>query len=381
MVAKQFTHHHFHRGYHALTFITSVVLVAFFAWILGIALASVNAQPITENSSVQEASTTPVRSPEQKPNAGSFAATEPTNENRSITVVPGESIQQRYVLRDGEVQPVFIFRNQYPKFIGLTNIQDSTAVLDVFGPTHVTGKARLDSNGNWAWEPTVPLKPGTYNFNVKAVKGSSNTALAKDSLLFEIVLDKNQEVDVANFKNVPQLGNGGVLFDVRTVISEQSKIIEAGSNVDTDIRFVNVGSAGKAVDVEVRYTITNEADEVVSVTSETLAIVNELEYSKSFFTSSALPAGTYTLTVAVPSQDLIATASDTFEIRDKDAGAGLTGLEKKSPFSSVPLLLEIVGIMLFLGVIIAYMEYNKVVILSKHIKHLSEKDLLKPARS
>lgn len=382
------TPHHTRRRKHALAFIASVAIVAILAWVLGIVLAEINVQPNDSKFSVIEPSSPASvvvnnlseqlrpRQLNQQSDEGRVLSAESSAEKPSITVVPGESIQQRYVLRDGEVQPVFIFHTQHPKFIGLTNLQNITAALDIFGPSHVIAKAPVDSNGNWVWEPTVPIMPGTYIFSVKAIKSQSNTVLAKDSLVFEIVLSKGEEVVVVELKNTPQLGNGGTLFDVRTAIPAESKVIQAGAEVSAGIKFINFGPAGKPVDVEVQYTITNETKEKISQTSETMAIAKELEFSKSFYTSSSLPSGVYTLTVAVPSQDLIATASDTFEIRSQ-AVSSVAATQKKSPFSGNSLIFGLLGALLLLSVIVAYIEYNKILQLSRVIRQLSGKSTSK----
>lgn len=380
MTVKDSTHHHIRRGYHAITFITSVLFVAFFSWILGIALTSVSAQiPSTNTSNL--AAPVPDINVISETNTSPEADESADNEVKEpfINAIPADSIQQRYVLKDGDVQPIFIFKNQYPKFIGQTNIKDSTAVLDIFGLHHVTGKSRVDSNGNWMWESTVPLKPGTYTFNVKAVKGTSSKVLAKDSMLFEVVLASDEELEIMKFNNTPTLGNGGVLFDVRAIIPQEYKTIEVGGEIKTEIKFINFGSPNKAVDVEVQYTLRNEENKIVSQNSETMAVKDTLEFTKFFHTSSSLPSGEYALTVAVPSQDLIATATDTFKIKS-DNNAAAAGSETKSPFANKTLLYEILGAILFLGIIVAYMEYNKVVVLSRNIKQLTEKDLIKLAR-
>lgn len=376
MKLKNYTHHHFHRGYHTLTFVTSVILVAFFAWVLGIALTSVNAQLPNSNTAATEPYVPGV---EVLP-PGSSAVEESEKEQEpvadpKITAVPGESIQQRYVLQDGEVQPIFVFKNQFPKFIGQTNVKNSVAVLDIFGYNHVTGKTIVDSNGNWGWESTVPLKPGTYTFTVKAVTGKPSRSVATDTFLFEVVLDSNEQALEVKYNNTPDLGNGGTLFDVRAIIPNDSKQIDTGDPVIVDVKFINFGSPNKAVDVEVQYTITDEEGKVVSENSETMAVNDQLEFTKSFLTSGSLPNGEYTLTVAVPSQDLIATATDTFRIGPEEVTAA--GSSKQSPFANKTVILEILGAMLFLGVIVGYMEYNKVVVLSRNIKQLNEKDIFK----
>lgn len=374
MKIKEKTHHHIRRGYHAITFVTSVICVAFFSWVLGIALASVNADQSNSASK-------PIilNAPDVQVGAGnkeettkkSHSVTDP-----SVTVVPAASIQQRYVLQDGEVQPIFIFKDQFPKFIGQTNVPDGVAILDIFGINHVTGKTKVDSNGNWSWESTLPLAPGTYTFNIKMTDGQSSKALASDKLLFEVVLDKDKDVIAMNFNNKPQLGNNGVLFDVRATIPKEYKKLAIGNEVKADIKFINFGSPNKAVDVEVQYTITDEEDRIISQNSETMAVKDELEFTKSFLTSDSLASGEYTLTVAVPSQDLVATSTDKFELQSHNDLAKSSETSSKSPFSNKALLYELLGALLFLGIIIGYMEYNKVVVLSRNIKQLTENDLL-----
>lgn len=383
------THHHIRRGYHTLTFATSVILVAFFAWIMGIALTSVNAQ---NSRGLTLAVNHPV-DPDVKVISENLNLKDVAEEGQSapvadpeITVVPGESIQQRYILQDGEVQAIFLFKTQFPKFTGHTNVSNGNVGLDIYGSYHVTGKSTVDSNGNWNWESTVPLKPGTFSFTARVSTGASTKVLDTDSFLFEIVLDEDEKPLTPKFNNIPELGNGGNLFDVRAVITSESKEILVGEPIVVDIKFINFGSPNKAVDVEVQYTITNKDEDIVSETSETMAVKDTLEFSKSFLTTSTLPLGEYTLTVAVPSQDLIATATDTFELKsaeDAVAAGDTSGVVPgaSSPLANRTLILQILGGMLFLGVVVAYMEYNKVVVLSQNIKQLNEKDLFKKAQA
>lgn len=373
------THHHIRRSYHAVTFITSVILVAFFAWVLGIALTSVSAG---NNNRPVLLADHPVEPDVKVISNGSRASTTSNEESSAhdltpeITVIPGDSIQQRYILKDGEVQAIFVFRNQFPKFIGQTNVPDGNVALDLFGLNHITGKSLADSNGNWTWESTVPLKPGTYTLTAKVSRGVSSKVLATDSFLFEVVLGEGEEPLTPKFNNTPQLGNGGALFDVRAVINGESKEVLVGDPIVADIKFINFSSPNKAVDVEVQYTITNKEEDIVSQNSETMAVKDTLEFSKSFLTTTTLPLGEYTLTVAVPSEDLIATSTDTFEIKSSEEPVA-AGSSTSSPFSNRTLIMQILGGMLFLGVVVAYMEYNKVVVLSQNIKQLNEADLFK----
>jgi hypothetical protein len=294
-----------------------------------------------------------------------------------LTMVPGESIQQRYILRDGEVQPIFIFHTQFPKFIGSANEENSVVKVDIFGPTHITGKAQVDSNGNWSYQSAVPILPGTYTVQAQLVGEQSPESLAKDSLVFEVVLDKNQAAEVLRINNKPQVGNSGTLFDVRTVIDQSSKVITAGAEARANIELLNFQSSDKAIDVEVQYSVRNAKNEVVLQSSETVAVSGKVSFWKSFYTATSLVTGFYTLTVAVPSQDLIATATDTFQIKTAAAAETSSFLGLKRPDFKItsPLVIGlVVGFLAFL-IWIAYLQYKKVVILSRSIKELTRTNL------
>ena len=120
MRSKKWTHHHFIRSYHFLTFSVSAVTVAFFAWSLGIALTVVRVStsnaPVYNEAVLGESTNTPSTTVDSGNESAASSDRESNKVESKITVVPGESIQQRYVLRDGEVQPIFIFPTQYPKF-------------------------------------------------------------------------------------------------------------------------------------------------------------------------------------------------------------------------------------------------------------------------
>jgi hypothetical protein len=372
MRVKTWTVHHAPLRFHVLTFGISVLLVALLAWVLGIALASVSASPqVTQPplSAETEAEAEPA-APAEFPGTPlpSQAGSGPM-----LTMVPGESIQQRYILRDGQVQPVFIFRTQFPKFIGSANIEQSYVKLDIFGDSHVTGKAPVDSNGNWSYQSAVPLLPAIYQVQAELVADPADEALASDSLLFEVVLENKQAVEVLRAGNQPQVGNNGTLFDVRTTIEQTSKVLTAGQEAKANVELVNFGAANQPVDVEVQYNIRDATNKVVLQSSETIAVDKQASFWKTFQTALSLVPGSYTLTVAVPSRDLIATATDTFQIKtaaasDNNSFLGISniGLTISSPGTAA-----LVTITLLLIVWIAYMQYRKVVMLSQLIKSLA----------
>ena len=165
------------------------------------------------------------------------------------------------------------------------------------------------------------------------------------------------------------------MFDVRTTILDKYKKIKPGEDFQADIKFVNIGTAGKPVDVEVRYAIRDIKDEIIAESTETVAVSNELVYSKTFPTAESIIPGTYTLTVAIPSEDLVATATDSFEIIATRTAASI--ITNSPIFNNKSLMLELLGGIIFLGVLVAYIEYNKVVILTRRIKQVTEKDILK----
>jgi hypothetical protein len=368
---KTFWNSNIRSRHHIVAFLGIGVLLIFIAWTLGAVLSTTlpryASQPLASVSSVDPNN--------PYPNDKGEVLAAQTNSDPHITAVPGQTIQQRYVLKDGDVQPIFIFVTQYPKFIGETNIAGATVYLDIYGTNHVTGNTKIDANGNWEWQANVPIQPGTYIFNVRALDPDTREELAKDSMLFEVVLSKNEIPEKVTLNNTPQLDNNGNLFDVRVSIPFTSKTIKPGEELPADIRLVNIGTPTKAVDVEVQYTIRNQDDDIVSEQSETVAVKKELTYSKSFFTSSSLPDGNYKLTVAIPSRDLIATASDIFKIQKTPIEEQK---DKKIPFLGINnVMIEIVGAIIFLGVLIGYMEFTRVTTLSQHIRKIAGKEVLR----
>ncbi len=279
--------------------------------------------------------------------------------NPTVSIMPGESIQQRYMMRDGEVQAIFVFYSQFPKFIGTTNIKNSLISIDINGTTHISGKVNSREDGQWSWQPAVAVKPGPHIVSVTARDSESGAVFAKDSLEFEIVIDKDQIVQKPKAGNMLQIGNGGTLFDIQAVVSGQSKTIAAGDEVVSSIKLVNFGSSGTPIDVEVRYVISNESGKIISEASETIAVSTKTSFLKTFYTSSALVPGLYTLTASIPSKDLIATASDIFEIHAVKASTIADVQENKNnePNNSV----RVLTFLLFAIVIVGYIQYQRLV--------------------
>jgi hypothetical protein len=107
-------------------------------------------------------------------------------------------------------------------------------------------------------------------------------------------------------------------------------------------------------------------------TSETVAVATQISLLKTFTLLPNLPADTYTLSVHVPSKDVIASASDTFQVQGQQVIA----------FSSngkvnYTIIFQALLALFFLFSLITYFEYNHVVMLSHYIKQVEEKDLIK----
>lgn len=153
-------------------------------------------------------------------------------------------------------------------------------------------------------------------------------------------------------------------------IPDQFKTINPGDELIASINLINFGRAGSPVDVGVEYTITDANDKIVVQKSETVAVATRLSLLKSFKINPTAREGLYTLTIRVPSKDIIAVASDTFTV----AGKAITMLSSTAKVDYT-LLFQAILALFFLSFIILYFEYNRIMSLSRTIRQISEFDL------
>lgn len=390
LAPKVWTWHHAHRIVHISGFFCAVALLMSVAWVFGSALGTVLAD--TQLSTGVGVTIAGINEgPVVVLNGGSGSgeiSMPPTNTNTPPSIPPFKSpvitpeaiiktsdstLAQRTIKVGGVKQTQFIFIDQYPKFSGHTNIQNALINIDIASTQHVKGSVHADSNGDWSWKSFDPIMPGNHTLTVTATDELEPLITSRSVLYFAVELPPGQVVKQPSSLNSIQLGNGGNLFDVTVDIPDQFKIQVPGDEVVAKVKLVNFGSEGHPVDVEVQYVIRNSAGDIIIKNSQTVAVATQLSFLKSFVTSPALPTGLYTLTVSVPSQDLIATATDFFELRSKTPVATTTS---SAPPIDYSILFQILTALLLLFTFIGYLEYNKVQMLSRTIKQITEEELI-----
>jgi hypothetical protein len=302
----------------------------------------------------------------------------PAGETAYVTATPtfnpGTVVGEQPIKVNGNTKTQFIFSTQYPKFSGHTNIRNALVHLVIASKYVVTGNVHANSNGDWSWVPSSPIYPESHTLTITATDEQEPQITSKVVLYFTINLPAGQKIELPQAYNAADKGNGGNLFDVIVGVPLQFKTITAGQELVAKIKFVNYGSPGHSVDVEAQYSIRDSNGDVVMQSSQTIAVATQLSIIKTFYPSESLAPGIYTITVAVPSEDLVATATDTFEIKAKTDGAGTT--DSKTPPINYSITFQIIAGMLLLFSLILYLEYNKVEMLSATIRQLSEKDLV-----
>jgi hypothetical protein len=400
LAPASWTPHHTHRIFHISGFLMAIILLLCAGSVFGSELGAASADSNQELSTgvgvtVSEVGTGPIsviggggssphtdtaepNSPPSlpAPNSPDAPAAAPVQPGSAeVKVVPTDpDIVQRQIKVNGVSQTQFVFNTQHPKFTGHTNIKNALVGLEIASKFHIRGNVRADSDGNWSWDPVVPVIPDNHTLTVIAVDEFEPQIMTKTIIYFSVELAPGQVVEQTNGGNIVDIGNGGNLFDVIVSIPQQFKSINSGDELVAKIKLVNFGSPGHAVDVEVQYVIRNSAGEVIMRTSQTVAVATQLAFLKTFYPAGSLPAGLYTITVSVPSKDLIATATDLFELKAKAAGP-VAALPTTPPID-YSILFQILTAMLLLFSLIAYLEYNKVQILSRTIRQISEKDLI-----
>lgn len=390
----KWTKHHTHRVLHVSGLLASLAIVISSAWVFGSKIADIRAGDVSQATGVgvhvaeiSEGPTTVANT-----NAGGFSPNYSGNDNSESSLPPSQpgiqaptatvtaaststqTVAKQTSKINGVNQVLYVINTQYPEFSGHTNIPNALIHLDIHSSYTITSNVYANSSGDWTWKSVTPVSPGNHTIIITASDESQSQVSAKISMYFLVKLDSNAVVALPTTNNTVEKGNGGTLFDVIVAIPQQFKTVNSKGEIVAKVKFVNFGSSGHPVDVESQYTIRNSKGEVVMQSSQTVAVATQLSIIKTFYPNPNMAAGTYTLTVSVPSQDLVATASDTFELKS----AAATRDSENTTNSSIDysIIFQILTGMILLFSLVAYLEYNKVEMLSATIKHITEKDLI-----
>lgn len=378
----QWTHHHSLRLFHISFFVSWVFILATVTW--GASLVFFLADAEQENVAI--AATVPdvdfgptVISDGGGSSALAFA---PSPEPEDVQITPNlpetplvvdlpTSLDKREVIVDGIKKTEYIYKTQYPSFSGDTNFRNTLIYLEIHSSVIIKGNTYTDDNGRWSWYSPEPVAPGSHTLFASVKDSETGKLMNIGQFSFFIDLDGANSNKISQPNLVNESSEIGTLFDVVVRIPKQFKTVPPGDDISVIIQLINFGKAGTPVDVKVVYSITDHDGKLISERSETLAVATQLSVLKTFTINHAAREGQYTITVKVPSKDIIASGSDSFTVQGKPILV-LTS-QAKVDFTVV---FQALLVLLFLSLLILYFEYNKVVMLSNVIHKVSEKDLV-----
>ncbi len=371
------THHHIKRLYHIsmlscwALILGSMLIGQLFVWI------GVKAEDVGIVATVGEINPGPINSGGGGGGDYQFIPTAPTKfpppeeYDPEVTIEPDNNEAQILtIIIDGRPQKVWVFQNQFPTFTGRTKIPNGIVFFEIHSDVLIKGSTFANSSGIWRWRSPEPVSPGPHEIFTAIVDAKKPNVIHANALKFIIDIPSGKVIEpLPPARSVTKFANKSEnsLFDVLVKVPEQSREIEAGDNLVAALRFINFSSPGHPIDVVVEYSIVDANNTTILNSSETVAVGTQLSYLKSFYTSKTLKPGIYTLTIKVPSRDIITTSSDFFEIKEKPKPTIIGEIKQKFPIS--PNTMMILGLFVLFGLLFLW-ELRKISNLTKVIKNL-----------
>lgn len=379
----QWTHHHSLRLFHISFFVSWIFILATVTW--GASLVFFLADAEQENVAIAATVPDVDFGPPVNSNGGGGSSPLPPDlspepeETEIIPNLPGNylvvdipaGIEKKEVVVNGTKSDFYVYHTQYPRFSGSSNFKNALISLEIHSSVLIKGNTYTDDNGRWSWLSPEPVTEGAHTLfaSIKDLETGQLKYTTKFNFLIDLQGVTGKKTSQPNLVN--ESGKMGTLFDVVVKIPRQFKIVPPGDDISVVIQLINFGKSGSPVDVKVVYLITDHEGKLISERSETVAVSTQLSMIKTFTINHAAREGEYTITVKVPSKDVIASGSDSFTVQGRPILA--LSSQAKVDFTVV---FQALLILLFLSILILYFEYNKVVILSNVIHKISEKDLI-----
>lgn len=381
---NQWTHHHSLRLFHISFFVSWVFILATVTWGSSLVLFLANADQEVQRTLGVVATVPDVEVGQTVSNGGGGAsplAYAPIPEPEETEIIPNlpeaplvvdlpTGLDKREVIVDGIKRTQYIYKTQCPSFSGKTNFKDSLISLQIHPSIIIKGNTYTNNKGQWSWRSPEPIAPGAHTLfvSLKDFKTDKLTNMGQFSFFVDREGDSCKKISQPNLVN--ESGEAGTLFDVVVRIPKQFKIVPPGDDISVVIQLINFGKAGSPVDVKVVYSITDHDGKLISERSETLSVATQISLIKTFTINHAAREGQYTITVKVPSKDVIASGSDSFLVQGKP----ILGLASNIKVDFTLVIQALLGF-LILSLMILYFEYNRVVSLSSIIRKVSERDL------
>lgn len=259
------------------------------------------------------------------------------------------------------------FTSARPSFQGYTNIKDALIRLEF---SHMGFRLRsttkADAAGKWQWRSPEAFPNGSIRVDVTAE--SSKTPNVRALTRLDLLMSSSEWTPA--WTEIYKSSAREAFFEVTVEIPELFQSIAPGDELVAEILLTNLGNPGASTNAKVEYLIVNETGKTVSQSQETLSVVTELRFLKSFYTQSNLQEGKYELIVRVPSQDLLAIGSGTFMVE----GDGIIPISPIGRIDYSVILQALLG-MMALFTLLAYFEFMRFLALKKSMEMVTDTKL------
>jgi hypothetical protein len=279
---------------------------------------------------------------------------------------PNISVPQNVIGTNGTPQrTIYVFKTDHPRFLGQTNVDNGFIFIDIEGPMSFISSAQASDDGAFLWQSPEVLPAGVYTI----------VAIVQDPWHLERTAAATLEFAVGKLGPVvpkPNPQGGGVALYLLEKIPELYKIVRPGQEVGVAIKIISQSKAPANITLE--YTISNSQGTVGTYEDPVLVSPGGVEFLKTFYTNPLAQAGDYAITVRIHRGNQLISASDTFTVQ----GRGIIPTSGIM-FVDFTTIFQILLVLFLLFGLIAYFEYNKVVVMSRIIRQVTEDDLKQEA--
>lgn len=256
---------------------------------------------------------------------------------------------------------IYVFKTDRPRFIGSTNVDNGFIFIDIRGAMSFTSSVQASDSGAWQWQSPEALPAGIYVI----------TAIVQDPWHLERTATASLEFAIGSLSVIPQpvktTGEEPGLY-LLVKIPQTFKVVRPGQEVGVAVKIISQSKTPKNITLE--YTISNSKGAVGTYQDPVSVSAGGVEFLKTFYTNPLAEAGDYTVTVRIYQENKLLSAADTFAVQ----GRGIIPTSG-TMFVDFTAIFQILLVLFLLFGLIAYFEYNKVVVMSRIIRQVTEDDL------
>ncbi len=201
------------------------------------------------------------------------------------------------------------------------NLWFSTIITGIDESKYESGQLRYDIINDQGYVETT--KTESINFKLEKThtgyinipQGAAGEKILRVSLILpESSTNTEVAFQVIYEKKEASITRDNSLFDIIIEIPEDYRYVEAGNQLLTSIKLLNMGSSGR-VDVFLDFWITDSNDDMILKIKETVAVETQANFVRNFQIPSTIDPGIYHLNAQITYADgKYAAAQHTFEV-------------------------------------------------------------------